>query len=153
MNSSFSILERINTPFSSLSAFSTLLAASLSPEQRHTSEPVISAVADLPSYLAIEFLADCADQEAKLTKENEEKRKEAAAVRVSLFPISAWNYLSSSSCATTALPVSDTVRSDSHEILGVQGARIRIGHCLNSCCRVIYYDLRLLAIPEFQHPN
>ena len=49
-------------------------------------EPLISPLAQLPAYLAIEFLADAAEQEAKFSPgEKSERAREAAAVSPALF--------------------------------------------------------------------
>lgn len=80
-----SILTRLSLPLSSLSAFVTPLALN-TPASMPSSEPPVSESAELPAYLAIEFLADAAAEEARGSgrekEERERKAKEAAEVRL-----------------------------------------------------------------------
>ncbi|TNY23470.1 hypothetical protein DMC30DRAFT_414158 [Rhodotorula diobovata] len=75
------ILTRLSLPLSSLSAFVTPLALN-TPASMPSSEPPVSESAELPAYLAIEFLADAAAEEARGSgrekEERERKAKEAA---------------------------------------------------------------------------
>ncbi|GAA5939445.1 hypothetical protein JCM3775_001714 [Rhodotorula graminis] len=75
------ILARLSLPLSSLSPFVTPLALN-TPSSMPPTEPPVSDKAELPAFLAIEFLADAAAQDAqeesRARDERETKAREAA---------------------------------------------------------------------------
>ncbi|BGP39772.1 CAAX geranylgeranyltransferase alpha subunit [Rhodotorula kratochvilovae] len=75
------ILTRLSLPLSSVAPFATPLALN-TPSSMPASEPSVSDKAELPAFLAIEFLADAAVEEAReasrAREEREKKAKEAA---------------------------------------------------------------------------
>lgn len=82
--SSYSVLNRTSTPFTRVQKFVTRLTVLPSEESSSEStddEPVISPLAQLPAYLAIEFLADSSHQESKLAEGDAVKASQAAVVR------------------------------------------------------------------------
>ncbi|GAA5903693.1 hypothetical protein JCM6882_003388 [Rhodosporidiobolus microsporus] len=79
------ILTRLTLPLSTCTAFARPLALN-DPASVPAAEPAVSEDAELPAWLAIEFLADAAAEEAKKGegKEKGEKAEEAAAPLSSL---------------------------------------------------------------------
>ncbi|GAA5861090.1 hypothetical protein JCM8547_008031 [Rhodosporidiobolus lusitaniae] len=79
------ILTRLSLPFSSVSSLARPLALN-DPSSMPPNEPQVSKEAELPAWLAIEFLADAAAEEVQgLTKkEKKEKAEEAAQLFTSL---------------------------------------------------------------------
>ncbi|GAA6051353.1 hypothetical protein JCM3770_004497 [Rhodotorula araucariae] len=75
------VLARLSMPLSSVAPFATPLALN-TPSSMPAPEPPVSEKADLPAFLAIEFLADAAAEEARDAEraraERESKAKEAA---------------------------------------------------------------------------
>ncbi|KAK4051149.1 CAAX geranylgeranyltransferase alpha subunit [Microbotryomycetes sp. JL201] len=81
------VLDRTETSYSILLPFVEPLALA-TPESMPSDEPVVSSSAELPAFLAIEFMADCAyklaKQQTDSTLSQNEKAKEASALFSSL---------------------------------------------------------------------
>ncbi|KAK4056797.1 CAAX geranylgeranyltransferase alpha subunit [Microbotryomycetes sp. JL221] len=76
------VLERTQTPMSTLLPFVECLALG-TPESMPKEEPQVSRLAELPAYLAIEFIADATAQQAK-QQDSKDKAQEASALFTSL---------------------------------------------------------------------
>ena len=74
-----SVLTRLSIPLSTVVPFVTPLALN-TPSSMPPNEPSVSSKAQLPAWLAIEFLADSKNQEAEKEK-SRELGQEAAVVR------------------------------------------------------------------------
>ncbi|GAA6027443.1 hypothetical protein JCM8097_007866 [Rhodosporidiobolus ruineniae] len=70
------VLTRLRLPLTPLTAFARPLALN-DPSSMPASDPQVSAQAELPAWLAIEFLADAAAEEAKELEKGEGKRAKA----------------------------------------------------------------------------
>ncbi|BGO99526.1 CAAX geranylgeranyltransferase alpha subunit [Rhodotorula toruloides] len=68
------VLGRLKQPPSTCTAFVTPLALN-TPSSLPDSEPAISSKAELPAWLAIEFLADAAAEEARTAEQSSDERK------------------------------------------------------------------------------
>ncbi|KAM0787612.1 hypothetical protein ACM66B_003679 [Microbotryomycetes sp. NB124-2] len=79
------VLDRTETPYSGLLPFVEPMALA-TPESMPSDEPAVSALAELPAFLAIEFMADCALRQANESdpSRKQEKAKEASALFSSL---------------------------------------------------------------------
>lgn len=76
-----SVLLHTSTPLATLVAFVAPLTLAAPSINLKSEDPIVSETAELPAYLAIEFLADALVEEAaRLGVEGTEKRDEAAAV-------------------------------------------------------------------------
>ncbi|GJN89140.1 hypothetical protein Rhopal_002114-T1 [Rhodotorula paludigena] len=78
------VLARLSIPLSSASPFATPLALN-TPASMPPTEPAISPAAELPAYLAIEFLADARAEEARAQERAQDEREKAAKEAAELF--------------------------------------------------------------------
>lgn len=113
-----SVLLHTSTPLATLVAFVAPLTLAAPSINLKSEDPIVSETAELPAYLAIEFLADALVEEAaRLGVEGTEKRDEAAAV--STAP------REDHVLTLAAVHVARAARPDPHQVLAVPRGRVR----------------------------